>query len=152
MTISQLHINANTPLGANLIASGATFRTWAPEALEVYIALHTAKTKPNPLFDKSPDKLLKRDQQGYWSGFVEGVKDGDYYRFYIVGNAKEGFKRDPYARELEMDDYPNCDCIVRAPNTYPWHDSAFRTPQFEDLIIYQFHIGVFYAVDQNGND
>lgn len=127
MTISQSHIDANTPLGANLIGSGVTFRTCAPEALEVHIAINNSQTKSNKIFEKSPDKLLNRGKQGDWVGFIEGIKEGDFYRFYIVGKGKEGFKRDPYARELEMDDYPSCDCIVRASNTHPWHDQAFQS-------------------------
>ena len=39
MPASQSNITSNTPLGANLVPGGATFRTWAPTALEVYIAL-----------------------------------------------------------------------------------------------------------------
>ena len=54
-----------------------------------------------------------------------GVKDGDLYRFYVVGQRGPGFKRDPYARELEMDGYPECNCIVRDPGTFVWHDRAF---------------------------
>ncbi len=56
-----------------------------------------------------------KDAAGYWNGFVPGVKEGDEYRFYVVGTGGEGFKRDPYARELQMDGYPNCNCIVRDP-------------------------------------
>ena len=29
MPLSQIHITSNTPLGANVVSSGATFRTWA---------------------------------------------------------------------------------------------------------------------------
>lgn len=28
------------------------------------------------------------------------------------------FKRDPYARELHLDGYPECNCIVRDPNAF----------------------------------
>jgi 1,4-alpha-glucan branching enzyme len=48
--------------------------------------------------------------------------------------------------------YPDCDCIVRNPATYQWHDAGFRVPGFNDLIVYQFHIGVFYAKDDTGKD
>ena len=92
-----------------------------------------------------------KDANGFWAGFVPGIKDGDRYRFYVVGTGSEGFKRDPYARELEFNGYPDCNCIVRDPGDYPWHDASFRPPAFNDLIIYQFHIGVFYAKDAAGN-
>jgi 1,4-alpha-glucan branching enzyme len=48
--------------------------------------------------------------------------------------------------------YPNCDCLVRSPGSYPWHDAGFRAPAFRDLIQYQLHIGVYYAIDAQGRD
>ena len=69
-----------------------------------------------------------------------------------MGTGSEGFKRDPYARELEMNGYPDCNCIVRDPSDYHGTTQGFRPPAFNDLIIYQFHIGVFYAKDAAGHD
>jgi len=152
MPASQLHINSSTPLGANLVSGGATFRTWAPSARDVYVVVNQSTQSPATAFIKNPSDLLVKDDNGYWGGFVSGVKDGDLYRFYVVGIGSEGFKRDPYARELEMDGYPDCDCIVRDPTDYEWHDLGFRAPDYSDLIVYQFHIGVFYAKDDTGKD
>ncbi|HEY5792572.1 MAG TPA: hypothetical protein VIS74_04695 [Chthoniobacterales bacterium] len=153
MPASQLHLHSHTPLGANLVSGGATFRTWAPAAAEVYLALNHPSGTPYP---KNPDELLVKDASGYWGGFFPGVKDGDLYRFYVAGTAagpvREGFKRDPYARELEMNGYPDCDCIVRDPADYQWHDQGFHPPAHSELIVYQFHIGVFYAKDSAGTD
>jgi len=75
-------------------------------------------------------------------GLFPGVADGTKYRFFVVGPGGAGFKRDPWARELELEGYPDCDCIVRDPNSYPWHDQGWRSPAFRDLIVYQFHVGV----------
>jgi 1,4-alpha-glucan branching enzyme len=152
MPASQLNITQDTPMGGNLVPGGATFRIWAPNALEVYIALPPSAGSPPGAFPKNPGNLLVKDANGYWSGFVPGLKDGDLYRFYVVGQVKEGFKRDPYARELEFNGYPDCDCVLRDPADYPWHDAGFRPPGFSDMIIYQFHIGVFYAKDTAGHD
>jgi 1,4-alpha-glucan branching enzyme len=149
MPVTQLSFNSNTPLGANLVSGGATFRTWAPAALAVYVVINQ---HPDATRVKDPDNLLIKDDYGYWGGFVAGVEEGDLYRFYVVGTGSEGYKRDPYARELEMDGYPDCDCIVRDPASYQWHDAGFRMPDFSDLIVYQFHIGVFYAKDDSGRD
>jgi 1,4-alpha-glucan branching enzyme len=35
--ITQEHISNDTPMGANLVANGATFRVWAPGAEKVYV-------------------------------------------------------------------------------------------------------------------
>jgi len=152
MPTSQMHINSNTPLGATLVPGGATFRTWAPEAFEVYIALNQPAGSPSAAFSKNPSDLLVKDANGYWGGFVPEIQDGDFYRFYVVGTGNEGFKRDPYARALEMDGYPECNCIVCDSTDYQWHDAEFHPPAFNDLIVYQFHIGVFYAKDDSGKD
>ncbi len=152
MAASQQYLDSTTPPGANLVNGGATFRTWAPLAKEVYVALNDSGLATPTDWQKDPDSLLVPDANGYWGGFFPGVKDGDEYRFYVVGTGSEGFKRDPYARELQMDGYPECNCIVRAPNRFAWHDETFRSPAFNDLIIYQFHFGVFYAKDDQGND
>src|SRR6267142_1046188 len=152
MPASQSNITSSTPLGATLAPGGVTFRTWAPEALEVYIALKQPTGTVPADIPKNPGDLLVKDGEDFWAGFVPGLKDGDLYRFYVVGTGSEGFKRDPYARELEFNGYPDCNCMVRDPGTYPWHDAGFRPPAFSDLIIYQFHIGVFFAQDSAGTD
>src|ERR1700746_3832690 len=43
--------------------------------------------------------------------------------------------------------FPSCDCVVRAPTGYQWRSEGFRPPAFNDLIIYQFHVGVFSGPD-----
>ena len=149
-TITQANINAATPLGANLVDGGATFRAWAPNASEVHLKLNM----PNPAFVPGPDTLLTPNPStGIWGGFVPGIKDGDPYLFYVVGASGQDFKRDPYAREMGLDPiWPDCDCVVRDPTSYPWHDQGFRPPDFSDLIIYQFHFGTYYATDADGKD
>lgn len=168
MKASQQHITASTPMGATLIGDGATFRVWAPAAEHVYVALHGAKG-----YDPKPEEELVKDPAtGHWTGFFPGVSDGTKYRFYIIGKKGckgrdghgherdgEGLKRDPWARELEFGwpdvevlDRPDVDCIVREANDYPWHDAGYRPPAFNDLVVYQLHIGVFYARDPQGRD
>ena len=145
--ISQQNITSSTPMGANLIRSGATFRFWAPRANSVYLYGVFSGT---PLADQTPASLLSKDANGYWAGFVSGAKDGDLYRFFVDGIGSKGFKRDPYARELALDaPFPDCSCIVRGPDAYPWHDSGFVTPDFTDMIVYQAHIGTF-AINKPG--
>jgi 1,4-alpha-glucan branching enzyme len=152
--VTQQGITNQTPMGAHLVPGGATFRVWAPEALEVHIRL--ARTgdvinEPGDAFEPCDATRLQHFSDGRWAGFVSGVQEGDHYRFYIVGRRRP-YKRDPYARELEFYDWPNVDCIVRNPNSYPWHDGNFRTPPFHDAIIYQLHVGTWYSVDKDGYD
>lgn len=140
-------------MGAQLVSGGATFRLWAPSALEVYVVTDDLPAAREPGWrPRGSDRLVRRED-GTWAGFVPGVADGTPYRFYVVGEGSSGFKRDPWARELGTDPpFPGCDCLVRDPHSYPWHDGDFRPPSFHDLVIYQLHAGTFYGVDRLGRD
>jgi len=135
--ITQQFISDHTPMGANLVADGATFRVWAPDAQKVYvIGDFNGWTASDP--------WLLQNSGGYWAGFLANVNDGTLYKFWVDGEGSSGPKRDPYARELEQT-WPNPACIVRARDTYPWHDWTWRTPEFRDLIVYQFHVGSYFG-------
>jgi 1,4-alpha-glucan branching enzyme len=136
MPASLEHIRSSTPMGANLIADGATFRVWAPHARAVYVLGEFNNRERN---DAS---LLTRDAYGHWRGFVAGAQDRHRYMFYVVGDGSEGPKRDPYARELQTP-FPS-ECIIRRPD-FPWHESRFVTPRFQDFVIYQLHVGTFFT-------
>jgi 1,4-alpha-glucan branching enzyme len=147
MPADHTRVGPNTPMGANLVPGGCTFRAWAPRADAVYVAGSFNGWK----HDDDASRLV-RDANGYWSGFLPGVTAGAEYKFFMRGpgpRGPEGFKRDPYAREIIA---PDGNCVISDPAAYTWHDQGFRPPAFEDLIIYQFHIGTFYAADQAGND
>jgi 1,4-alpha-glucan branching enzyme len=139
--ISQKCIFHNTPMGANLIGGGATFRVWAPRASAVYLCgQFNGVAQWNPL----PENLLAKDGDGYWAGFMPDAQEGDQYKFYVNRVGNDGYKRDPYARELSTSPpYPHCNCVIRNPTLYPWHDQAFVTPDFADMIVYQLHIGTY---------
>jgi 1,4-alpha-glucan branching enzyme len=134
----------DAPLGATLVSGGAAFRVWAPQADAVHLALAPPGVRCLDGWAAIDGNRLV-EEGGYWSGFAAGVGDGWQYRYWTAGPGGCGLKRDPRARELEMDNWPDNDCIVRGPAAYPWHDANFRPPAFNDFIIYQLHIGVFYA-------
>src|SRR5580765_7735162 len=79
MPASLDHIDPDTPMGVNLVADGATFRVWAPNALAVYAIGDFNQRQCN---DAS---LLSRDAQGHWRGFIAGVRDRQRYLFHVVG-------------------------------------------------------------------
>ena len=140
--ISQANISPNTPMGANLVnGGGATFRAWAPLATAVYINGTFGGTVRS---GQTNDLMLARDANGDWTGFVDVAREGDPYLFSVVGLGSNGPKRDPYARELARDAaFPECSCLIRSSTAYPWHDSAFVTPDYSNMIVYQLHIGTY---------
>ena len=81
---------------------------------------------------------------GHWATFVPGLQDGDQYKFYIDGPGSSGYKRDPRARVLTFQpSFPIANCIMRDPSRFPWHQAHFTPPAFNDLIIYQLHVGTY---------
>ena len=90
-------------MGANLTASGATFRVWAPHAHRVHACVNGAPADEN--------NLLTANEAGHWRGFLPGVEDRDHYMFFVVGDGGSGPKRDPFARELATP-FPD-DCVIR---------------------------------------
>jgi 1,4-alpha-glucan branching enzyme len=144
MSTDPAQVGPDTPMGANLVAGGCTFRCWAPRASSV----HISGDFNGWATDADADRL-QRQPNGYWAHFVADVAAGAEYKFYVAGPGSSGFKRDPYAREIVS---PQWNCVISDPAAYPWHDAGFHPPAFEDLIIYQFHIGTFYAVDEQGRD
>ena len=139
--MSQANITAETPMGANLVDSGATFRCWAPRASAVYV---NGTFGGVAMTGETDDLLMMRDDRGYWTGFMDAASDGDPYHFYVVGAGSQGYKRDPYAREMALDSpFPNCSCVIRSATAYPWHDADFVTPDFSNMIVYQLHVGTY---------
>jgi 1,4-alpha-glucan branching enzyme len=132
-------------MGATLRPDGVVLRFWAPAADRVHVCFDESE-----LVDD--DLELRSDGHGRWSGFFPGVRAGRKYRFYVTGTGGEGFKRDPHARELELYGYPDCDSLIVDTDDYPWHDEDWVPPAFADLIVYQFHVGVFSATDATGRD
>src|SRR5271165_1271236 len=98
MPLSQSNINSSTPMGATLVAGGATFKVWGPLAQAVYLN-GTFGGAANWSTNTDPALLLSKDASGYWTGFLPGVVDGDPYKYYVVGRqpgGSNGYKRDPY--------------------------------------------------------
>lgn len=137
---------AGAPMGATLVPGGATFRLWAPRALAVYVCGDFNN------WEQNSSTLLSSMGGGEWAGFAAGAKGGDSYLFYVNGPGGSGYKRDPRARELSFTPaFPGCDCLLRDAASFPWHETGFRPPAFNDLIVYQLHVGTFLINPPNPN-
>jgi len=146
--ITQDHIDAQTPNGTNVVLDsggspiGVTVKVWGPNASAVLLNGNFSGVNRFSK-DQDPDLLLKK-QGEYWVGFLAGVRPGDTYKFFVVGDDGGDFKRDPHARELTLHPpFPHCDCIVRDSRRFPWHDQGFRPPRFNEMVIFQLHIGTW---------
>lgn len=147
MTVTQAFVGPDTPMGATLRAEGgATFRVWAPRALDVRLVGAFAD---GPAWDPLGENRLVRDADGYWAGYKATAREGDPYKFWIEGAGSRGYKRDPYARELSTSPpYPASNCIIRGRETYRWRATGWRPPDFADLVLYQLHVGTFHGEER----
>src|SRR5437763_6748638 len=154
MQTSRAGIDRATPMGATLSQGGVAFRVWAPGAQQMFVLTGAAlQAGTRPGFQPASTETMFQLGDGSWGAFVGELGDGAPYRFWVVGAGSTGLKRDPRARELSVvPAYPECDCLVRNPASYPWHDAGFHPPGFSDLILYQLHIGAYYAIDAQGRD
>lgn len=120
-------------MGAVVSADGVTFRVWAPHASQVFV------TGTFNGWSKTAHPLAS-EENGYWSTAVAKAKVGDEYRF-LIRNGEALFSRiDPYAREV-TNSVGNG--LVVDPN-FDWGDDQFKLPAWNELVIYELHIGTFH--------
>jgi len=116
-----------------------TFRVWAPHAEKVYVigSFNEWNKTATP---------LGREQNGCWSIDVTGAKAGDEYRYLIHGPKGELSRIDPYARKV-TNSVGNA--VIYDPRAFDWHGDNFRTASWNELIIYELHIGTFNVKEAN---
>ena len=119
--------------------SGVTFRVWAPFASRVSVAgtFNNWSNNSHQLFSEG---------NGYWSVDVDSARLGDQYK-YVLTNRDHGWelwRNDPYARELTNS---AGNSIVADPD-FNWTAGEYSTPLWNEVVIYELHIGTF-SVDTN---
>ncbi|WP_241502231.1 alpha-amylase family glycosyl hydrolase [Hymenobacter glacialis] len=125
-------------MGAVPHATGTTFRVWAPHADAVSLVgtFNDWNATQHP---------LQHEADGYWALDVPGVQPGAEYKYHIT-NGKQGFDRnDPYARQVTNSAGSS---VVHDPH-FDWGDDHFQMPAWNELVIYELHVGTFNAPDAN---
>lgn len=143
-------------MGANLFEGGCSFRVWAPNAKAVSVCVWWGDSPEKKLRQRVQSFSLVPDSAppSYWSTDVKGVVAVQAYRF-LIENKGEGennpgglFSRvDAYARQVENASDDARGIVVDCQQTW----SEFATPRFDDLIIYQAHVGSFAGLHDHLN-
>ena len=120
-------------MGAIPHAAGVAFRVWAPHADAV------AVTGTFNGWDPAAHPLVRENPEGYWYGDVPAAKVGDEYRFHITSPYGAFSRIDPYAREV-TNSVGNG--VVQDPG-FDWGDDFFPAPNWNELVIYELHVGTF---------
>ncbi|HET7030857.1 MAG TPA: alpha-amylase family glycosyl hydrolase [Candidatus Limnocylindrales bacterium] len=122
-------------LGALPFDGGTTFRVWAPHATAVQVIGSFND------WDDGQDPLARDPGDGgTWSADIEAAAPGDEYKFRLETPAGALIRIDPRARRL-TNSVGNA--IVYDPAAFEWGDQAFATPSWNDLVVYELHVGTF---------
>jgi 1,4-alpha-glucan branching enzyme len=118
--------------GAEVYGTGTMFRVWAPNASAVSVAgdFNGWSGTASPLFSEGGN--------GKWSADVEGAQEGHQYKYVIRYNGQDYWKNDPRARQV-TNSVGNS--IIRKDD-FNWQN-GFSTPGFNEMVIYEMHIGTF---------
>lgn len=111
--------------------TGVTFRVWAPNASSVGV-----KGQFNGW---GTTALTKEGATGYWSGDIASARAGQEY-LYRINNSFD--KRDPRARRVTNS---NGNSIIYDPKAFNWGGVNPVMPWFNDLVIYEMHVGTYNA-------
>jgi len=114
------------PVGAEITRHGVHFRVWAPGHRRVAVV---TDGEPRP---------LQADDDGYFSGLVQGAGAGTRYRFRLDG--AEAFP-DPVSRW--QPDGPHGDSVVIDPRAFRWTDDDWRGVPATRHVCYEMHVGTF---------
>ncbi len=120
--------SSQSGMGAIPYTGGVAFRVWAPNATTVSVVgdFNSWNATTNPLASESG---------GMWSVDVGTASVGDEYKFVIDGTI---WKNDPWAEDV-TNSVGNS--VITSDAPYNW--TAFTTPGWHDMIIYEMHIGTF---------
>ena len=120
-------------MGAIPFDRGVTFRLWAPHADAVSVVGSFND------WDAARDPMAA-EGAGMWSVDVVGAAEGDEYRFSIRNGDRDLSRIDPRARRLTSS---VGNAIVYGTEGFSWDDTQFRTPDWNDLVLYELHVGTF---------
>lgn len=125
-------VSSRLGMGAIPYQGGVAFRVWAPDVQAVSVVGDFNGWLPGA----TP---LQPELNGFWSADVIGASVGQHYKFSLQERIGIVFKNDPYARDVSSS---NGNSII-ADTRFPWPASLFTTPAWNELVIYQMHVGTF---------
>ncbi|NPV00231.1 MAG: hypothetical protein HPY53_02505 [Brevinematales bacterium] len=125
--------STHSGMGAIVYTGGVGFRVWAPYATSVTVGgdFNSWSASATPLANEG---------NGYWSRDVAGATVGQKYKFIVNGT---DWKKDPYSKKQES----SVGASIIYSQTAP---AGIAIPYFEDMIIYQLHVGSYAGSSATG--
>lgn len=125
-------------MGPIILEQAVAFRVWAPHADKVSVI--------GDFNDWNPDATpMQREESGCWLAVVEGARPGQQYKYQIT-NGENTFQRiDPRVREVTNSVGSG---VIHDPK-FDWQSDDFKMPAWNELVIYETHIGTFFRSDKD---
>jgi 1,4-alpha-glucan branching enzyme len=121
---------AHAPVGATpLPGGGVVFKVWSPDRASAHV-----RGQFNGWGTADPMTRVGE----YFVGRVAGAAAGQMYKYYFSGG-----KWTPDARARRLNPTDNYNTFVVDPQSYQWQVTDFDVPDFEQMVIYQLHVGTF---------
>ena len=134
-------------MGALPYSEGVTFRVWAPHAQAVSVsgtfndwAQEGISLARDPVGGGA--RAAQARWSGTWSADIPGVIIGAEYRYLLQTSAGVLSRIDPYARQVTSS---IGNAVVYDPDAFDWGGDPFQMPSWNDIVIYEMHIGTFGA-------
>ena len=120
-------------MGAIIQDQGVGFRVWAPHADSVSVvgSFNDWDASAHP---------MRREENGCWATVVPEAQVGDEYRYALVRGEETFLRIDPRARQV-TNSVGNG--VIHNP-AFDWQDDDFQMPAWNELVIYETHIGTFH--------
>ena len=120
---------SHAPVGATKLDGETVFRVWNPAG--------TTVTVPGEFNGWTFTNALTQVGD-HFIGRVPGATSRQQYKYHLNGSI---WKPDARARALNATDNQNS--YIEDPFGYSWGLVDFQTPPFEEMVIYQLHVGTF---------
>ena len=132
--------------------AGVHFAVWAPNAASVSVRgdFNDYDTQSHPL-------KVREDESGIWEGFIEGVVQGETYKYHIVSKFHNIIhdKSDPFGFYAEQP--PRSASKVWDLTQYCWSDETWMTNRYKNnahdapVSVYEMHIGSWRLKTEENN-
>jgi len=126
-------------MGAICHPEGVHYRVWAPNAESVSVVgtFNDWNADANP---------MHQEENGTWGLLVENSKEGDEYKFALKTPNGDFQRNDPYALKV-TNSVGNS--VVYNHASFDWQDANYSMPSWNELVIYELHIGTFHVKEEN---
>ena len=126
-------------MGPIVLDHGVAFRVWAPhaDAVAVVGSFNDWDTDAAPMV---------RNDNGHWFALVEQARPGDEYQYAITTGEHTRHRIDPRVRQV-TNSVGNG--LVHDPH-FDWQGDDFTMPPWNELVIYETHIGTFFRGEPGG--